>query len=206
MRSMIYKEEKILFPASLERLIEEEWIAIRNQESEIGYFYVVPDHGWPDRPGPISTQIDPRLPVSTENSSAVEQNLPLDTGYLPLEVINLLLRSLPIDVTFVDENDTVRYFSQTQERIFERPPAIIGRRVQNCHPPQSLGRVQRILDDFRAGVRDEAEFWIQMRDRFVHIQYIAVFDDKKTYRGVLEVTQDITHIRNLQGERRLLDE
>jgi uncharacterized protein len=206
MRSMIYKEEKILFPASLERLKEEEWTAIRNQEHEIGYFFVVPNPRWTHNQEPISIDTDHSQSVPTGNSISIQQDLPLDTGYLPLELIDLLLRHLPLDVTFVDEKDTVRYFSQTKERIFERPPAIIGRRVQNCHPPQSLGRVQRILDDFREGIRDQAEFWIQMGDRFVHILYIAVFDEQKTYRGVLEVTQDITHIRNLQGERRLLDE
>jgi DUF438 domain-containing protein len=110
-----------------------------------------------------------------------------------------------VDVTFVDENDRVRYFSQSRERIFRRAPAIIGRRVQQCHPPQSVHRVQQIVDDFRSGTRDEAEFWIQMGGRFIHIRYYAVRNPDGEYRGTLEVSQDVTGIRALQGERRLID-
>lgn len=100
----------------------------------------------------------------------------------------------------------MRFFSQTKERIFPRSPAVIGRKVQQCHPPASVHRVQRILDDFRAGRRDQAEFWVQTRGRFIHIVYYAVRDEQGEYRGTLEVTQDITHLRELQGERRLLEE
>jgi len=100
----------------------------------------------------------------------------------------------------------VRYFSQGRERIFPRSPAIVGRKVQKCHPPASLHRVQQILDDFRAGRSDEAEFWIQMQARFIHIRYFAMRDEQGAYQGTLEVSQDITHIRALEGERRLLDE
>ena len=105
----------------------------------------------------------------------------------------------------MDKDDTVRFFSQTRERIFPRSPAIIGRKVQKCHPPASLHRVQQILDDFRAGLRDEAEFWIQMGAKFIHIRYFAVRDERGEYQGTLEVTQDIARIRKLEGERRLLD-
>ncbi len=118
----------------------------------------------------------------------------------------MMLRSLPVDITFVDENDEVRYFSQTRDRIFQRSPAIIGRKVQNCHPPQSIGKVQQIVDDFRAGKRDTAEFWIQMGEKFVVIQYFAMRDAAGKYRGALEVSQDASHLRSLQGERRLLDD
>jgi DUF438 domain-containing protein len=111
-----------------------------------------------------------------------------------------------VDVTFVDENDAVRFFSATKERIFPRSPAIIGRSVQKCHPPASVHRVQRILDDFREGRRDVAEFWIQMGAKFIHIRYFAVRDEQGEYRGTVEVSQDVTHIRALEGERRLLDE
>jgi DUF438 domain-containing protein len=111
----------------------------------------------------------------------------------------------------VDAEDTVRYFSQGRERIFPRSPAIIGRKVQQCHPPASVHRVQRILDNFRAGRRDEAEFWIQMRPaegggKFIHIRYFALRDEQGEYQGTLEVSQDVTRIRALEGERRLLDE
>ena len=117
-----------------------------------------------------------------------------------------MLRNLPVDITFVDENDTVRYFSQTRERIFDRTPAIIGRKVQNCHPPQSLSRVQQILDDFRAGSRDSAEFWIPFGPKFVLIRYYALRDEQGLYKGTLEVTQDIAPLRAIDGEKRLLDQ
>ena len=106
----------------------------------------------------------------------------------------------------MDKDDRVRFFSQTRERIFPRSPAIIGRKVQQCHPPASVHRVQRILDDFRSGVRGEAEFWIQMGGKFIHIRYLALRDPAGTYGGTLEVSQDVTHIRALEGERRLLND
>lgn len=206
LREMAYKEEKILFPASLEHLKESDWAAIRAQENEIGYFFTVPSREW--RPltahdlhaAPSVAAQSPLTPAS----AAAE--LPLNTGALTLAQIDLLLRNLPVDVTFVDENDTVRFYSQTRERIFERTPAAIGRKVQNCHPPQSLARVQRILDDFRAGRRDSAGFWIPLGTMFVHIQYFALRDESGAYKGTLEVTQDIAPLRALQGEKRLLDE
>jgi hypothetical protein len=118
----------------------------------------------------------------------------------------MMLRALPVDITFVDENDEVRYFTQGETRIFQRSPAIIGRKVQNCHPPQSVDKVQAILDAFRAGTRDVAEFWIQMGEMFVHIRYFALRDAEGTYRGTIEVTQDIADIRQLEGEKRLLED
>jgi PAS domain S-box-containing protein len=137
--------------------------------------------------------------------------LQLDTGALTAQEIRRLLNHLPVEISYVDKDDRVRFFSQTEERIFPRSPAVIGRQVQKCHPPASLHRVQRILDDFRAGHRDEAEFWIQAGPaeagrRFVHIRYFAVRDEQGEYQGTLEVVQDVTHIRALEGERRLLDE
>jgi len=130
----------------------------------------------------------------------------LDTGELTLEQINLILTNLPVDVTFVDENDEVRYFSQGKERIFQRSPAIIGRAVTKCHPPQSVHRVEIILDDFHAGKRDLAEFWIQADDQFIHIRYFALRDKDNHYKGCIEVSQNVTHIRALEGEKRLLDD
>jgi PAS domain S-box-containing protein len=133
-------------------------------------------------------------------------DLQLSSGDLTLSQIDLMLTTLPVDITFVDENDTVRYFSDTPERIFKRTPAIIGRKVQNCHPPASVDKVVRILEDFRSGKRNVAEFWIQMGGKFIHIQYYAMRDADGTYRGALEVSQDITALRRLEGERRLLEE
>ena len=132
--------------------------------------------------------------------------LPLDIGSLTSKEVNLLLKHLPVDITFVDKDDTVRYFSQTKERIFPRVKAVIGRKVQNCHPPASVHVVNRILDDFRQGRRDVAEFWIQMKGMFVHIRYFAVRDENGEYVGTIEVTQDLAHLRELTGERRLLED
>jgi DUF438 domain-containing protein len=131
--------------------------------------------------------------------------IPLKTGFLTVEQLDLMLTNLPIDVTFVDENDKVRYFTQGKERIFTRTAAIIGRDVQNCHPPQSMHVVQKILDEFKAGTKDLAEFWIPMGEAFVHIRYFALRDENGAYKGVIEVSQNVASIRALEGERRLLD-
>jgi DUF438 domain-containing protein len=109
-------------------------------------------------------------------------------------------------VTFVDEHDRVRYFSQGKERIFDRSAAIIGREVTKCHPPQSVHKVEIILEDFRAGKRDVAEFWIQGGGQFIHIRYFALHDAQGAYKGCIEVSQNVTHIRELEGEKRLLDD
>ena len=137
--------------------------------------------------------------------------IPLQTGALTQEQIGLMLTHLPVDVTFVDSNDEVQFYSEGKERIFERTPDVIGRSVLGCHPPHSVLQVKRILDDFRAGSRDVAEFWIQMKGgtseaRFIHIRFFAVRDSGGQFQGTIEVVQDVTAIRKLQGERRLLAE
>jgi DUF438 domain-containing protein len=116
-----------------------------------------------------------------------------------------MLTHLPVDLSFVNENDEVVYYSQTKERIFPRSPGVIGRKVQNCHPPKSVDTVQKILDEFRAGKKDVADFWIQLQGKFFHIRYFALRDVSGNYRGTLEVSQDITDIRKLDGQKRLLD-
>lgn len=202
-KEMIYKEEKILFPEALNRMTEEEWGEIREQEEEIGYFDVTPSDAWkPQTASSTSSESD----QSKKDRGAGEGLIPLSTGALTRKQINLLLTHLPVDVTMVDENDQVRYFTQGKERIFDRSAAIIGREVIKCHPPQSAHRVVQILDDFRSGKRDEAEFWLQLGDKFVHIRYFALRDADGAYQGCIEVSQDVSHIRQLQGEKRLLDE
>lgn len=200
LRDMIYKEHKILFPAAMARLTEQDWGEIRAQEGEIGYCYIAAGRQWQAR-------VDPREAEAQASTGPVPDGLiPLNVGALSAEQISMILSALPVDITFVDENDEVHFFSQTRERVFPRSPAIIGRKVQNCHPPQSMNRVQRIIDDFRAGVRDVAEFWISMHGMFVHIRYFALRDTSAAYRGTLEVTQNIAPLRALEGERRLLNE
>lgn len=137
-------------------------------------------------------------------SGADGRRLTLDTGALTADQVNLLLTHLPVDISFVDENDTVVYYSATPERIFPRTPGVIGRMVQNCHPPKSLDVVNQILKAFREGSRDAAEFWIESNGKFIHIRYFAMRDGGGKYRGCLEVSQDVTGIRALRGEKRLL--
>lgn len=207
-REMIYKEERILYPAAIERLTPQEWAEVRQQGPELGYSYVEAGDAW--APGTdVGDFVAP--PEESEEVAAAPPTvgpggvLELDVGNLTATQVNLLFKHLPVDITFVDKDDTVRFFSET-ERIFPRSPAIIGRQVQMCHPPGSVHRVQRVLDDFRAGTRDVAEFWIEMQGNFIHIRYFALRDEAGEYQGTLEVTQDVTQIRALEGERRLLDE
>ncbi len=129
----------------------------------------------------------------------------LTTGRLDPSQVDLMLTRLPVDVTFVDEYDVVRYFTGRADRVFFRPPAIVGKRVQDCHPAKSLDVVEKILRAFKAGERDEAEFWIETEGKFIHIRYLALRDRDRRYRGTVEVTLDATRVRGLRGERRLLD-
>jgi DUF438 domain-containing protein len=198
MSDMIYKEEKILFPLSLNTLDEEDWARVKQGEAEVGYAWVEPGQQW--KPAPSAGELSP-FPAYGRPAGRVE----LDSGALTQEQINLILKSLPVDITFVDETDTVRYYSAGADRIFPRSPGIIGRKVQNCHPPASVHVVERILEAFREGKREVAEFWIQSKGRFVHIRYFPLRDQEGAYRGCIEVTQDVTSVRGLQGERRLLD-
>ncbi len=115
-----------------------------------------------------------------------------------------VLNTLPFDLTFVDKNDEVRYFTQGKERIFDRNIAILGRKVQMCHPPSSVHIIEKIIDDFKSGKHDQAPFWINLGGKFIHIEYFAVRDDEGKYMGTLEVSQDLTKLRELEGEQRLL--
>ncbi|MBC7317132.1 MAG: DUF438 domain-containing protein, partial [Chloroflexi bacterium] len=199
-RQMILKEEQVLYPASLKVLSEAEWAAIYQQSDEIGYCLVRPLAEWKPNVPPAEAP----APAPAYGQAPVEE-IRLDVGALTLEQINLLINHLPVEITFVDEHDTVRFYSQGRgERLFPRTPAIIGRKVQNCHPPASVHIVNRLIQEMREGKRDVATFWIQMGEKFVHIRYFAVRDAQGQYRGVLEVTQDIAPLRALEGERRLL--
>ncbi len=192
---MIYKEEHILFPMALETLSEDEWAKVRKGEEEIGFAWIKPAAQW--KPSEESFQ---QSYIADKIGS-----LNLDTGLLTADQVNLMLTHLPIDISFVNENDEVIYYSATPERIFPRSPGVIGRRVQNCHPPKSVDMVEKILSSFKAGTKDVAEFWIKMSGKVIHIRYFAVRDSAGKYRGCLEVSQDITHIQKLTGNKRLLD-
>ena len=121
------------------------------------------------------------------------------------ELLEAIFDTLPLDVTYVDENDTVRYYSKHDERVFRRTPAVIGRQVQNCHPKDSLDKVTQVVSELKSGKRNVAEFWIDLKGRKVYIRYFAVHDKEGKYRGILEVTQDITDIQKIEGQKRLLD-
>ena len=184
---MVYKEEKVLIPETLSFFTQEDWQQMADEVT-----------GKVSKPA--ASYYEPEVNVSVSSGL-----IPLKTGALSADQIDLLLTNLPVDVTFVDENDEVRYFTQGKERIFTRTAAIIGRKVQNCHPPQSVHVVQKIIADFKAGTRDVAEFWIQMGEAFVHIRYFALRDETGAYKGVIEVSQNVAGIRALEGEKRLLD-
>jgi len=192
---MIYKEEHILFPMALEMLSEEEWVKARKGEEEIGYAWITPESVWK----PVAGSFQQEMLAEKIGS------LNLDTGQLTAEQVNLLLTHLPVDISFVNENDEVAYYSASPERIFPRSPGVIGRKVQNCHPPKSVDTVEKILASFKAGTKDVAEFWIQMGGRVLHIRYFAMRDGTGKYRGCLEVSQDITRIQRITGQKRLLD-
>ena len=123
-----------------------------------------------------------------------------------IETLEAIFNTLPVDLTFVDETDTVRYYSKGDDRIFRRTPAVIGRKVQDCHPKESLHKVTQVASDLKSGRRDVAEFWIDLKGRKIYIRYFAVRDREGKYLGTLEVTQDITDLQKIAGEKRLVDE
>jgi hypothetical protein len=190
---MIFKEEQILFPMCLDTLTDEEWFEIAEQSPEIGFCLYDPKVTWaPDG-------------VAAPNPANIHDGrIVMDTGSFSFAELEGLFKALPVDLTFVDANDRVKYFSHGEERIFDRNRAILGREVQFCHPPQSVHIVNKILSDFRSGVQSKAEFWITLRGKFVHISYYAVRGRAGDYLGTLEVTMDLTRLRALEGERRLL--
>ena len=127
------------------------------------------------------------------------------TGIFNLNELNSVFNTMPFDITFVDKDDNVKFFSHGSNRIFQRNKAILGRKVQFCHPPSSVHIVEKILNDFKSGEQDKASFWINFQGKFVHISYYALRDESNNYLGTLEVTQDLTELRKLEGERRILE-
>lgn len=202
--NMVFMEEKILFPTSIRKLPPQAWSAIRKGESAIGYCWIEPGNLWDANiTGSVSPEAAPFEPSVTSQSG--DEKISLDTGALSAAQINLLLKNLPFDMTYVDENDKVAYYSEGKERIFPRSPGIIGREVANCHPPKSVHVVEKIVEALKKGEKDQAEFWIKMNGMFIHIRYFPIFDEQGKYRGIIEVSQEVSGIRALEGERRLLD-
>lgn len=196
-------EEMRLFPNALELLKEEDWMEMREGDAEIGWMLS-------SSPTPYPALEDDYIHPSMDTkrrklSFSISESLKLDEGYLDLEQINLLLRFMPVDLTYVDEFDRVLFYNRGEERVFPRSAGIIGREVKFCHPPKSVDTVLRILEEFKKGTKDEAEFWINFKGKMIHIRYFALRDSKNNYKGVIEMSQDITNIQKLSGEQRLLD-
>ena len=193
-REMVDREENILLPMSLDTLEELEWWEIARQSAEIGFCLVDPVEDSGARR---------RRPATTRHGGAARAH-PAPHRQPRAQELEAILEALPVDPTFVDADDRVRWFSHGSDRVFARSRAVLGRQVQYCHPPSSVGTVERILEGFRAGAQDRAAFWIDRRGRFVHIEYVALRDEAGGYLGCLEVTQDLTARRALAGEQRLL--
>lgn len=199
-KEMIFKEENILFPMVMETLSEDEWLIIERESGDIGYCLVEPQAKWkPER-------VIAGDGKKSEEQTAAGEYVRFDTGMLTPKEVGLMFNNLPIDITFVDKSGTVKYFSQGKERIFPRTKAIIGRQVHNCHPPASVHIVEKLVEDFKSGLKDSEDFWIRMGEKFVYIRYFAIRDEKGDYVGTMEVTQNIKPIQELAGEKRLVSE
>jgi len=193
-----FKENNILFPVAMQVIAKNEWKKIREEFDEVGYCCFTPPHA-------TAPQVERVKEEKTEEPIKAVEALQFETGSLSKEEIEAILDSLPVEITFVDKEDRVKYFNKAEERTFVRTKAIIGRKVQLCHPQKSIHIVNRILEAFKTGEKDVAEFWINLKNRLIHIRYFAVRNKDGEYLGTLEVTQDITEIKKIEGERRLLD-
>ena len=193
---MIFKEENILFPTCLEKLSANDWVEILKESDKVGYVFV-------KKPKETEALVKDLKSAMLEEPVFEDNEISLPTGKLRLKELMSILNTLPVDITFVDNEDKVRYFSDNKERIFLRTKSVIGIKVQNCHPPQSLEAVEEILNSFKEGKRDTVDFWINQEGKFVYIRYFAVRDEGGSYLGTLEVSQDLTEIKKLEGEKKL---
>ena len=189
---MILLEETTLFPNALNALISEDWDEISIGDKEVGYMMDV-------------EYIHPKDDKKRRKIDLATDAIYFEEGYLTPNQINLIFKHLPLDITYVDENDKVIFYNNGDERIFPRSPGIIGREVKFCHPPKSVDNVLKILEEFKLGTKDNAEFWINFKDSFIHIRFFAIRDKDKNYKGVMEITQNVSDIKALEGERRILD-
>lgn len=190
--SHFFKENNILFPTANKLFKKEDFLKVKKDFDEIGYPTFLPD------------EYKVKVEISEEEKKLTKEEIQLPTGSFTLDELEAIFNTLPVDITFVDKNDKVKYFSMTKDRIFVRTKAVIGRSVQNCHPQKSVHIVNKIVEEFKKGTRDVADFWINLNGRLVYIRYFAVRKDGE-YLGTIEVTQDITDIKKIEGEKRLLD-
>ncbi|MBS4057496.1 MAG: DUF438 domain-containing protein [Bacteroidales bacterium] len=189
MLAIKFREEHILFPHILETIDADQLELMTSQGAEIGFPFV-----------------QPALAHAKEKAAKASQGMvDLGTGELSIDQLVGIFNHLPVDITYVDEQDVVRFFSTPPKRIFPRTKAIIGRKVSNCHPPESVHIVEQIISAFRSGEKSQADFWIRMKGEMIFIRYFAVRDANGTYKGVIEVSQEVSEIQALEGEKRLLD-
>jgi hypothetical protein len=188
--AIIFREERIVFPVISGIIPEKELNQLVVESFEIGFPFVQPEVVFEEKLMPFPE---------------FQDEIDLKTGNLSAEQIRLIFNHLPVDITYVDENNRVKFFSSPEKRIFRRTNSIIGRDIKNCHPPESVHVVEEIVEAFRNGEKDKASFWIQMKGEFILIQYFAIRGEHGMYRGVVEVSQEISEIRTIQGEKRLLD-
>lgn len=195
-KEMIFKENSILFPMALETLTEDEWISIYHDSDEIGFTIVPPQKEWEMKRVNL---------VKKEEKEGLTEGgfIKFETGILSTKEISLIFNNLPGDFTFVDKDNKVKYFSNSKDRFFARTKAIIGRSVENCHPPASVHVVEEIVNDLKSGKKDSESFWIKMGEAFVMIQYFAIRDENGEFMGTLEYSRDIAPIQALTGEKRL---
>lgn len=197
-------EDTRLFPNAMDLLTKEDWEEFYVGDEEIGWML-------PNKPKPYPVLEEEYIHPSQDTkkrklSFSLEETFHYDEGYMTPEQVNMLLQFLPVDITYVDENDKVIFYNRGEKRVFPRSKGIIGREVKFCHPPKSVHLVLRIVEEFKAGTKDVAEFWINFKGRMIHIRYFAIRDKDKNYRGVIEMSQDVTDIQKLEGQKRLLDD
>lgn len=196
---MIFKEETILFPTSLEKLGVDDWTEILKESDDVGYAFI-------EKPKETTSLVQELREAVTTEPSVKDSVITFPTGKLEINELMKILDKLPVDITFVDKDDRVKYFSNNKDRIFVRTRSVLGRNVENCHPPQSVEIVKDIVTSFKEGKRDSVDFWINLNEKLVYIRYYAINNSEGNYLGTLEVTQDITDVKKLEGEKRLLDE
>lgn len=197
-REMIFKEQEIMVPMLVENLTQDEWLTIAQDTKEFGYCLIKEPTPW------VPSKAYQEEAPEADDSQLADGIVSLPTGKFTLEELMTVLNMLPIDITFVDRYDRVKYFSEAKERIFPRARTVIGREVANCHPPASVHIVEGIVNDFKSGKKDNEDFWIKMGPNYILIRYFALRDSQGDYLGTLEVTQNIAPIQALTGEKRLV--
>ena len=213
---MMDKEEEVLYPTALKMISDEEFVEMRKGDDEIGYAFGITPKDYHGASEPVREAAEDEAAFMEDLKKLMQKHgmqpapssddalLEVTRGKLTLEQINLIFQHLPLDLSFVDEQELVRFYSDTPHRIFPRSPGVIGRKVENCHPRESVSTVKEIIEAFKNGKEDEAEFWLEIGDKFIYILFVALRDENQRFRGVLEIMQDVTKIRSLTGSQRLL--